>query len=74
MMVGLRPIPTKSSLSISNPVPERGIRVQEWLYMRQPSRRKLLFDQNADPDELDNLVDDPHYSPLLDRFDAQLER
>ena len=56
------------------PVPERGIRTKDWMYVRQPTRRKLLFDQNADPDELNNLVDDLQYSALMDRFDAQLEK
>ncbi len=55
------------------PVPERGIRTKGWLYVRQPIRRKLLFDQNADPDELNNLVDDPQYDALMDEFDAQIE-
>ena len=43
------------------------------MYVRQPNRRKLLFDQNADPDELNNLVDDPQYSGLMDQFDGQIE-
>lgn len=55
------------------PVPERGIRTKDWLYVRQPNRRKLLFDQNADPDELTNLVDDPQYNALMDRFDEQID-
>ena len=55
------------------PVPERGIRTKAWLYVRQPKRRKLLFDQIADPDELINLVDDPKYSQLMDQFDAQID-
>lgn len=52
------------------PVPERGIRNKEWLYVRQPGRRKMLFDQIADPHELNNLVDDPKYAGLMDEFDA----
>ncbi|MEM7117668.1 MAG: sulfatase [Chloroflexota bacterium] len=54
------------------PVPERGIRTLDWLYVRQPNRRKLLFDQNADPDELNNLVNDLQYSNLMAQFDAQI--
>lgn len=54
------------------PVPERGIRTKDWLYVRQPSRRKFLFDQNADPNELNNLVDKVEYGALMDAFDARI--
>ena len=54
------------------PVPERGIRTKDWLYVRQPNRRKLLFDQQADPHELNNLAHAPEYSDLMDAFDAQI--
>ncbi|MYK33175.1 MAG: sulfatase [Boseongicola sp. SB0670_bin_30] len=54
------------------PVPERGIRTEGWLYVRQPGRRKFLFDQHADPQELTNLVDDRAHFDLMDRFDAQI--
>lgn len=55
------------------PVPERGIRNKDWLYVRQPNRRKFLFDQNADPHELTNLVDSTDHTELMDKFDAQIE-
>jgi arylsulfatase A-like enzyme len=54
------------------PVPERGIRTRDWLYVRQPNRRKMLFDQKADPHELHNLIDDPRYAALMADFDAQI--
>ncbi len=54
------------------PVPERGIRTADWLYVRQPARRKFLFDQAADPHELANLVDRPEHSTLMDRFDREI--
>ena len=54
------------------PVPERGIRTHDWLYVRQPERRKLLFDQRADPQELNNLVDDPGHAALMDALDARI--
>lgn len=56
------------------PVPERGIRTKDWLYVRQPQRRKFLFDQNTDPNELNNLVNNPGYKELMDGFDAQIEQ
>ncbi len=55
------------------PVPERGIRTWDWLYVRQPDRRKFLFDQSADPHELNNLVGNPDHVSLMDAFDAQIE-
>ena len=54
------------------PVPERGIRTRDWLYVRQPNRRKFLFDQHADPYELTNLVDSLEHSAIMDAFDADI--
>ena len=54
------------------PVPERGIRTREWLYVRQPDRRKFLFDQIADPRELYNLAESPGHAVLMDDFDARI--
>ena len=54
------------------PFGERGIRTKDWLYMRRKDHRALLFDERADPDEQNNLVDDPAYAELMDRFDAEL--
>lgn len=54
------------------PVPERGIRTKDWLYVRQPNRRKLLFDQQADPNELNNLAGSVDHAQLMDDFDTQI--
>ena len=54
------------------PVPERGVRTKDWLYVRQPNRRKFLFDQNADPHELNNLADSTEHKALMDAFDADI--
>jgi len=51
------------------PVPERGIRTAEWLYVRHPNRRKLLVDLVNDPHELVNLVSDPRYDTVMDELD-----
>ena len=56
------------------PVPERGIRTRDWLYVRQPRRRKLLIDQSDDPLELTNLVAAPGYEALMDEFDRRIHR
>lgn len=55
------------------PFAERGIRTKDWLYMRHKDRRVLLFDERADRDEQNNLVDDPAYAEMMDRFDARLD-
>lgn len=55
------------------PVPERGIRTKEWLYVRQPQRRKFLFNQTSDPNELNNLVGQTEHDALMATFDKQLE-
>lgn len=55
------------------PVPERGIRTKEWMYVRQPNRRKLLFDEVADRDEMNNLVDEARYVALMDGFDKRID-
>jgi len=44
------------------PVPERGIRTKDWLYVRQPERRKFLLNQHSNPNELNNLVNNAEYS------------
>lgn len=54
------------------PVPERGIRTRDWLYVRQPERRKFLFDQSADPNELNNLAGSAEHETLMDDFDRQI--
>jgi len=54
------------------PVPERGICTKDWLYVKQPNRRKMLFDQNADPRELNNLVEMTQHQNLMDEFDQRI--
>jgi len=54
------------------PVPERGIRTTDWLYVRQPDRRKFLFDQKKDPNELNNLADNPQMQSLMNEFDQRI--
>lgn len=55
------------------PMPERGIRTKDWLYVRQPPRRKMLFDLRNDPHEVNNLVEDSQYDSLMDEFDARID-
>lgn len=52
--------------------PERGIRTKDWLYVRKQDRPLYLFDQNADPDEVLNLVNDPAYAEIQADLDARV--
>lgn len=54
------------------PVPERGMRTKDWLYVRQPHRRKYLFDPQQDPNEMHNLVNNPEHTALMVAFDQQI--
>ena len=55
------------------PFAQRGIRTKDWLYVRHKDERVMLYNERTDPDEQNNLVDDPHYTSLMDDFDKQLE-
>ncbi len=54
------------------PFAERGLRTRDWLYMRRKDHRAMLFDERTDPDEQNNLVNDPGHAALMDEFDARL--
>jgi len=54
------------------PFAERGIRTKEWLYVRHKGERVMLFDEQADFHEQDNLVGDASYAALMDEFDARI--
>ncbi|MBU2643810.1 sulfatase [bacterium] len=55
------------------PVPERGIRTNEYLYVRTEKRRKLLINLIEDPFELNNLVDREEYFELMAEFDNNID-
>ena len=54
------------------PVPERGVRTHDWLYVRNPDGPTALFDLKQDPLEVDNLVDVPAYRATIERLDRAL--
>lgn len=56
------------------PIPERGVRTRDWLYVRTPDAPTLLFDLQNDPDEIHNLVDDERYRSQVDSLQAILEK
>lgn len=52
--------------------PERGIRTTDWLYVRKENNPLYLFDQNADPLELNNLVNKPEYADIQAKLDTRV--
>ena len=58
----------------ANPLIQRGIRTKDWLYVRDRNRPLHLFDQNADRDEMVNLIGDPGHAENLAELDARLRR
>ena len=55
------------------PYAQRGIRTKDWLYVRHKDERVMLYDENADFDEQQNLVDRPEHIALMDEFDKRLD-
>ena len=55
-----------------HPVPERGVRTLEWLYVRTEDRPTMLFDLKSDPLETVNLVDAPRHHEIQDNLDRRL--
>jgi arylsulfatase A-like enzyme len=54
------------------PVPERGVRTAEWLYVRTRQEPLLLIDLIKDPEEKRNLAGDRSYEPVVAKLDAML--
>ncbi len=55
------------------PFAERGVRTKDWLYVRRKDHRAMLYDEQNDYDEQNNLVNDPAYRALMDTFDVELD-
>jgi len=54
------------------PIPERGIRTQDWLYVRTRHAPKALFDLKNDPLEMTNLVESPLHRAVAEELDRRL--
>ena len=55
------------------PVPERGLRTLDWLYVRTEEAPLALYDLANDPWELSNLFDDEKYVDIRSELDAWLQ-
>ncbi|MBT3295760.1 MAG: sulfatase [Verrucomicrobia bacterium] len=52
----------------------RGVRNARYTYVRNPDGPWLLYDNEVDPYQMNNLVDDPVHKALRDTLDAELKR
>ena len=55
-----------------HPIPERGIRTHDWLYARTPDGQVALFDLDADPLEMNNLIGSAHHSEIMASLDKRV--
>jgi arylsulfatase A-like enzyme len=54
------------------PVAERGVRTQDWVYVRTQEKPTVLFDVCSDPLELENRVAAPECAATIEKLDAKL--
>jgi arylsulfatase A-like enzyme len=54
------------------PVPERGVRTLDWLYVRNRETPLVLYDLSADPLEMENLIGSTQHQPVIDELDRLL--
>jgi hypothetical protein len=54
--------------------PFRGIRTERYTFAVYPDGDWVLFDNEKDPYQMDNLVNDPAYTELKERLRARLEQ
>ena len=54
--------------------PLRGVRTENWLYIRSRNRPIFLFDQSADREELENLANVPANAEVLAELDLHVQR
>jgi arylsulfatase A-like enzyme len=52
------------------PFAQRGIRTKDWLYVRYKNDRAMLYNEQEDYHEQNNLVNDPRYVDLMDELDT----
>ena len=52
----------------------RGLRTKRYTYVRDRKAPWLFYDNDADPYQMQNLVDDPKMAPIREELDAILQR
>jgi arylsulfatase A-like enzyme len=56
------------------PIPERGVRTRDWLYVRDPNKPLALYNLRTDPLEMDNLVGSSQHQPIIRELDQLLSK
>jgi arylsulfatase A-like enzyme len=56
------------------PVPERGVRTLDWVYVRDSEGPLVLYDLGSDPLEMENLIRSTHHKPVINELDTLLSR
>lgn len=54
------------------PIPERGIRTLDWLYVRTEEKPIALFNLRDDPLEMNNLVHSTAHKKIMENLDARI--
>lgn len=52
----------------------RGIRTKQYSYVKTPDKATMLFDNIADPYQLNNLIDKPEHQQLQSKMDGLLQK
>jgi arylsulfatase A-like enzyme len=53
--------------------PYRGVRTVQWTYTVAPNGRWLLYDNLADPYQMNNLIGDPKHKEMMAGFDTRIK-
>ncbi len=56
------------------PNPERGIRDSEWLYVEREGQPVALFNEVIDPDEVNNVVNEPETQKIIEHYHLLLQQ
>ena len=54
------------------PIPERGVRTHNWVYVRTEAGVQALFDLKTDPLEMHNLAESADHQDVIERLDGML--
>ena len=62
-----------TELQFNDMRPYRGLRNQRYTYVRSTDGPWLLYDNDTDPYQKNNLINQPEYAALQDQLEAQLQ-